>query len=492
MVNRSRCLKTNVRDELNLGESVHSRKAKIFIIIASLACLWLIGSVWYFNKALPVFIGFAAKSLCSGVFISARIPGVVFEDDIRPMIKHAPWVNYAVSMAEKSVTVDLAGVFKRQANYRPGCGCTLAVDGGQIPKCNNIESQMTAKRPTEFNGQWPLTSDDPPPPFLNATRSQRLSDILQNEFKQDTSNRKAGTRALVIVYGGNLIAERYAEGFNENMPLAGWSMSKSVINALVGILVKKKLLLLDHPAPVAEWERPDDSRNVITLNDLLRMSSGLKFSEVYVPPSDVTSMLFESADFAAFAARMPLAAPPGTEWQYSSGTTNIIAGIIRQAVEKEYGSLTHFANRELFDRLNMQSMVMELDPSGTVVGSSYMFASAKDWARLGLLYLQNGMWLEQEVLPPAWVKYTRTPAPAAPSGNYGAHFWLNAGPADDPSVRPWPRLPPDMYYAQGFKGQYLIIIPSRHLVLVRLGLDRKPAAWDMQGFVAALLEEIFP
>ena len=471
---------------------MRSRKVKVYIITASLACAWLIGSIWYFNKALPVFIGFAAKSLCSGVFISDRRPESVFEYDIKPMIKYAPWVDYTLNLAEKSVAVDLGGIYKRHAYYRPGCGCTLTVDAGQIAECFNIESWITAKRSIDLNGRWGQTSPETSLPFLDATRSQKLSDILENAFKQDTSDQTPSTRALVIVYGGNLLAERYAEGFHKNMPLAGWSMSKSVINALVGILVKKKRLFPDKPALVPEWQNPDDARSKITLNDLLRMSSGLKFSEVYVPPSDVTSMLFESSDFAAFAARRPLAAAPGTEWHYSSGTTNIIAGIIRRAVEKEYGSLTRFAQQELFDRINMQRMAMELDPSGTVVGSSYMFASARDWARLGLLYLQNGIWQEQVILPPDWVKYSRTPAPADSSGSYGAHFWLNVGPADDPSGRRWPKLPQDTFYAQGFKGQYLIIIPSRDLVLVRLGFDQKAVAWDLQEFVSVLLEEIVP
>ena len=472
---------------------MRSRKVKIYTIIASLACVWLVGTVWYFHRALPVFIGFAAKSLCSGVFISDRIPESVIEGDIKPMLKYAPWVNYAVGMADKSVTVDLAGIFERRAYYRTGCGCTLAVGSGEVPTCLNTELQVPAiNRRLDSSGLWPRTSGETAPPPMDAVQSKRLVELLESAFTQDAPGRAANTRALVVVYRGNLIAERYAEGFHENMPLAGWSMSKSVINALVGILIKKQRLFLHDPVSVPEWQNPDDPRSKITLDDLLRMSSGLKFSEVYVPPSDVTSMLFESADFAAFAARRPLAAPPGTEWNYSSGTTNIVAGIIRRAVEKEYGSLNRFARQELFARINIQRMVMEQDPSGTVVGSSYMFASARDWARLGLLYLQNGMWQEQQILPPDWINYSRTPAPADSSGNYGAHFWLNVGPANDPYGRRWPNLPRDMYYAQGFQGQYLIIIPSRNLVLVRLGRDHEAAAWGMQEFVSVLLEEIIP
>ena len=465
-------------------------RKKILVILLSVFCLWLIGSLWYMHKALPVFLGYAAKTLCSGVFISGRNPQAVFRDDIAPMTSFIPWIRSAVHSREGLVTVDLAGMFRRRASFRSGCGCTLAVDAAGDQFRKKIEAQTLAKRPPNSDGLWPQGSGETLRPLPDAVDRRELAVVLESAFVKETPDKAAMTRAMVVVYDGKLIGERYAAGFHKDMALAGWSMSKSVTNALVGILVNQQRLSLDEPAPVQAWQGSADPRRVITLDQLLRMSSGLKFSEVYVPPSDVTAMLFMQRDFAAFAAGMPLVSAPEATWRYSSGTTNIIAGIIRRTVEKEYGSLNRFARLELFDRLNMHSVVMEMDPSGTFVGSSYTFATARDWARFGLLYLQEGIWQGQKILPTGWVKYSRTPTPAAPSGKYGAHFWLNAGSPGNQSGRPWPRLPRDMFYAQGFQGQYLIIIPSKHLVLVRLGCDSKPAAWDMQGFVSDLLATI--
>jgi CubicO group peptidase (beta-lactamase class C family) len=271
------------------------------------------------------------------------------------------------------------------------------------------------------------------------------------------------------------------------MPLAGWSMSKSVTNALVGILVYKERLNLYEPVQVPEWQAPGDPRQEITLDQLLHMTSGLRFREVYTPPSDVTEMLFRRHDFGAAAASKSLEASPGGKWHYSSGTSNIIARIIRRAVEPEYGHSISFIRRELFNPLGMRSATVELDPSGTFVGSSYTFATARDWARFGLLYLEDGIWQGKRILPPGWVDYSRTPTPVAPKGQYGAHYWLNAGLPDNPNQRRWPSLPGDMLVAWGFQGQFLVIVPSKELVLVRLGLNTKSKGWNLERFVSRVI-----
>jgi CubicO group peptidase (beta-lactamase class C family) len=197
-------------------------------------------------------------------------------------------------------------------------------------------------------------------------------------------------------------------------------------------------------------------------------------------------MLFQRHDFGAAAASKPLEAAPGDNWHYSSGTSNIIARIIRRAVEPDYGHSVSFVRRELFNRLGMRSAIVELDPSGTIVGSSYTFATARDWARFGLLYLQDGIWQGRRILPPGWVDYSRKPSPPAPQGQYGAHFWLNAGDAENTRRRRWPALPTDMLVAWGFQGQFLVIIPSKDLVLVRLGLNKKPEDWNLERFVSGV------
>lgn len=248
----------------------------------------------------------------------------------------------------------------------------------------------------------------------------------------------------------------------------GWSMTKSITSALVGILVKEGRLKVEESAPVAEWH--DDNRNGITLNHLLQASSGLEWSESYFNPlGSFHEMFIKSDNKGAFAATRTLAHEPGTFFQYSSGCTNIISRIIRQTVgDNDYYK---FPSEKLFYKIGMNHMIMEPDASGTFVGSSYGFASARDWARFGLLYLNDGVWNGETILPPGWVKYSVTPAPAADMGKYGAHWWLNAGDPHNPQLRKYPGLPADAYWADGFEEQFVMVIPSEKLVIVRLGVS---------------------
>jgi CubicO group peptidase (beta-lactamase class C family) len=315
----------------------------------------------------------------------------------------------------------------------------------------------------------------------------KLNQALEAAFAEPAPDNPRKTRAVIVVYDGKLIAERYAQGFSKEIPLLGWSMSKSVTNALVGVLVKKGNLDIHRPAPVPEWQHADDPRRRITLDQLLRMSSGLEFNEAYAPFSDAVSMFYDSYDFAAYAAQKPLEVEPDTKFHYSSGSANIIARIVRRAAEKEFRNYYEFIHRELFDKIGMYSVVFEPDPSGTFVGSSYMFATARDWARFGLLYLQDGVWQGERLLPEGWVSYTTTPTPKAPLGEYGALFWLNAGSASNPANRRWPSIPGDAYWANGFQGQRVIIIPSRKLVLVRLGNCSYRDVWNDEEFISEVL-----
>jgi CubicO group peptidase (beta-lactamase class C family) len=181
-----------------------------------------------------------------------------------------------------------------------------------------------------------------------------------------------------------------------------------------------------------------------------------------------------------FTARKPLTEPPGTHWSYASGTTNLISKIHRQTFDSLQAYL-NFPRDRLFNKLRMSSAVMEPDVSGTFVGSSYMYATPRDWARIGLLYLQDGVWNGERILPAGWVDYSLTPAPAAVGGHYGAHIWLNRGPPESSADRPHPELPADMYYLSGFEGQSVVVVPSRQLVVVRMGLTGTgtPPIWTL-------------
>jgi CubicO group peptidase (beta-lactamase class C family) len=257
-----------------------------------------------------------------------------------------------------------------------------------------------------------------------------------------------------------------------------------VTNALVGTLVREGRLTLAAPVSAPEWRERDDPRAAITLDHLLRMESGLHVDEgVTSVDSDAMRMLFGSGDVAAFAASRKLEAPPGTVYRYSNATTNIIARTLRSAMRDDAEYLA-FPRRALFDRVGMASAVMETDAAGNFVGSSYLLATARDWARFGQLYLQDGVWNGERILPERWVAYTTTPAPADPQRHFGAHFWLAVPDHYAGTNR---ELPANAFHAVGHEGQFVTIVPARDTVIVRLGRTRHRGAWDHAAFVRDVL-----
>jgi len=461
------------------------------LIIAGIAGIAGIGLSWFFFKAAPVGNGFVAKYLCSSTFISKRNPETVFAEDIAPVNPLAKMVTYKINSRDKSVTTDSFGLFERKAIYREGCGCSLVIETTEEEMRNQklVEPEFGKIRPKHRGDlPWPLGNQGPVNSQSMGIDMEKLEKAIDAAFSEPDPENPRKTRAVVIVYNDKLIAERYAPGFNKEMPLLGWSMSKSITNSLVGILVKEGKLDVMQTAPVPEWQKDNDQRGQITIDQLLRMSSGLKFEEVYAPLYDATHMLYGSYNFAVYAAGKPLETEPDGKWYYSSGTANIIARIVRQTAEKEYKYYYSFLYDQLFDKIGMYSAVMEPDSSGTFVGSSYTFATPRDWARFGLLFLQDGLWQGERILPEGWVKYSTTPTPGATRGEYGAHFWLNAGTKGEPTDRRWPRAPRDAYAALGFQEQKVIVIPSRKLVLVRFGATSDREAWDTDEFIKNVLE----
>lgn len=280
------------------------------------------------------------------------------------------------------------------------------------------------------------------------------------------------TRAVVVVEDGAIIAERYAPGYDAHTRFFSYSMAKSFVATFVGILAGEGRLDLGAPAPVPEWAAPDDPRRAIRLSDLLHMSSGLWSNEDYRDPaSDTSTMLFGVGrdDVAHHAADRPLKYQPGRFFKYSNGTSNILSGIVGRALGGTEDGYRRFMHDALFGPLDMRSVVAGFDAKGNFVGSSLISATARDYARFGLLYQRDGRWRDRRILPEAWVRFARTPAPAS-NGLYGAHFWLGpsrASIARDPGVREaWPE---DAFSARGLWGQIIAISPSRRLVLVILG-----------------------
>jgi CubicO group peptidase (beta-lactamase class C family) len=288
----------------------------------------------------------------------------------------------------------------------------------------------------------------------------------------------SGTRAVVVVDHGRLVYERYAPGFDRHTRLAGWSMTKGITSAMAGILVGQHLLDLHAPAPVEQWQKDDRGR--ISVEELLHMNSGLSWWEFYAGPSDATRMLFEEADMGKFAERSALRHQPGMVFNYSSGTANILSSIIRSKIGAGY---YRWPYEQLFYKIGMYSAVLEPDAGGTFVGSSYCYATARDWARFGLLYLRDGVWEGQRVLPEGWVAYTRKGGDYGPGKGYGAMWWLNT------DERRFPGVPSDCYFCDGYEGQYVWVIPSRDLVVVRLALEhggRLRCSDFLKGIISAL------
>jgi CubicO group peptidase (beta-lactamase class C family) len=270
------------------------------------------------------------------------------------------------------------------------------------------------------------------------------------------------TLAEVVVHRGRIVHETYGPGTGPDTTLISWSTAKSVTHALVGIAVRKGLLDIDAPAPVPEWA--GDERGAITLRQLLHMSSGLRFVEDYVDDaiSHCLDMLFGSgqADVAAYAAALPLDHPPGSVFNYSSGTTNIISRALGQAVGAGEAGMRAFMETELFGPLGMTSADPRFDAAGTFIGSSFLYCTARDFARFGELYLADGVWEGTRILPEGWVDFARTaaPVPVAEEFGYGAHWWLWDGHGF-----------PGTFAAHGYEGQYVIVRPRRDLVVARLG-----------------------
>jgi CubicO group peptidase (beta-lactamase class C family) len=278
---------------------------------------------------------------------------------------------------------------------------------------------------------------------------------------------------VLVLKDGHVVAERYADGFGIETPILGFSSTKSVISALTGILVRKGALTLDQPAPVAAWQGANDPRGAITVDHLLRHTAGLAIgssleASLGAAFEPVNRMKFMESDMAGYAEYIGLATPPGRAWNYNDGNFIILSHLIRNAAGGHPSDVMRFAQQELFGPLGMRNVTIEFDASGNPEGSSQMLASARDWARFGTLYLNDGVAGAKRILPEGWVKYSASATSGAMVG-YGAGFWTNLGDSFGANYRVEQGMPRDAFFAKGTIGQYVIIIPSEKLVIVRLG-----------------------
>jgi len=424
------------------------------------------------DRGIEVATGLISHTLCSELFVSGVSPEEVYAKDLAPrggmgLINWA--TRYDTDRTRKEVRTTVAGGFASRAVYRDGLGC-IVVHGEEpadapAPADIALDGRGAVPQLPEIAGPAVVEPDD-----------ARLRAALDGAFTEPADPPYRWTTAVVIVHDDRVIAERYAPGYGVDTPLLGYSATKSVMSALVGILVGQGRLAVDSPAPVAAWSGPDDPRRAITIAQLLRMTSGLALDETQSPFNPVARMLYLERDMAGFAERAGLEAQPGRTWNYTSGNTLILSRIIRDAVGGHAADVLGFARRELFDPLGMRTVTLEIDATGTPVGSTYMLASARDWARLGMLYLNDGEIGGHRILPPGWVRYSSTPTL---DGGYGAGFWTNrvegAIPGSDTS---WgmPGAPRDAFFARGLLGQYVVVVPSARLVVARFGKSHGPGA----------------
>ena len=422
--------------------------------------------------------------LCSSLFVTGRTAESAKQEEVG--FSPLRFANYTIDYKDSSVTCSVLGLAKRKAIYREGLGATLVVE---LPEEEVRAQKFRLTTSRHINAEaipWPAGNKitDTVPATINM---EALHKAVENGFTEKKGKPLVRTRAIVVLYDGKLVAEKYAPGITKDTRLTGWSMAKSITGALTGILVKVGKLNPDAPAPVKEWADAEDPRHNILLKDLLRQSSGLDFVEDYSKYSDVTRMLFMRADMGAYSASRPLKHKPGTVFSYNGGNSNILSRIIRETVgEKDYHAFPYEA---LFHKTGMYSAVMEPDASGNFVGSSYCHATARDWARFGLLYLNDGKFNGQQILPEGWVQSSVQPAPASVNGEYGYQVWLNRGSKDNPATRKYPQLPTDMFFADGFEGQNVFVIPSKKLVVVRLGLTQK-GDYDVEGLLLGIMDAV--
>jgi CubicO group peptidase (beta-lactamase class C family) len=445
------------------------------VVAAAVGVLLLAGGALAARPVALPALGFVAKTVCSDVFVGGFTAEQALAD--LPDEPVARLVRTSVDEERRVVHASVPLLARRSARFRSGLGCTLV--SGDTSALPALARAVTGLPRPDTAAAWTAVDS------TRATVSGAIEAVLDAAFLEPAAGAQRRTRAVVIVHDGQIVGERYASGFDAGSRFTGWSMTKSVTNALVGILVGQGRLDLGANALLPEWSAADDPRRDITLHHLMQMSSGLGFDENYSPTGGATRMLFSEHDAAAVAAASPLVAEPGTRFHYSSGTTNIISALMRSAVGSDSAHVT-LPRHALFDRIGMHSAVIEPDPSGTLVGSSFMYATARDWARFGMLFLDDGVWNGERILPEGWVAYSTAPAAAA-DGAYGAQWWLNAGTATDSTRRTWPAVPRDAYFASGFQGQYIVILPRHRLVIVRLGVTPDLRAAGMEQLITGAM-----
>ena len=420
--------------------SVRRVVRRLLLVLVLLLVVGLVGGYWYARPLLLTGTGYAAHNACAVELLAGRDDP---EDDLPPN----PLVPYLRTSEKTSqVTGSLLGLLARQtAHYTDGYGCTLGDGAPDLEPAGPV-------------GPTPLLRDAAgDAPDLGEAIARAFGDDLSAGDREDL-----GTRAVVVVHRGRVVGERYADGFDADTRQLGWSMSKSVTNLVVGRLVAEGAVSVDDDGLVDSWK---DGRADITIDQLMRMTSGLEWDETYDLGTPITRMLYLEDDMGAYVASQPLAHEPGAHLQYSSGSTTLLCDVLLDRT----GSGAELPREQLFEPLGLSSAVLEPDGAGTPVCSSYLWATPRDWAAVGQFALDDGVVEGRRLLPEGWMTQATTPTEAEESEEeqpYGAGWWLNRLPDgtayDD-------RMPLDTYEALGHDGQSLAVVPSEDLVVLRMG-----------------------
>jgi CubicO group peptidase (beta-lactamase class C family) len=423
---------------------------------------------WRADKAAQVATGYASHVLCDDVFISGIDPDTAFNERIKPL-SGMGLVNWGlqrhIDPDRQQVSISVIGLFKSRAQYRPGLGCialpadlwdAAAEKGSTGPSMN----QPQYVEPTYIESGFNLLAND------------RLEAALTHAIA-DTGPPYHRTKAVAVMHDGKLIAEKYAAGYSADTPVLGFSMTKSVIGAFVGILVRQGKLTLDQRAPIEAWQDPADPRRAITIEQLLRQTSGLDLLQDNSGFDPTAQIMYSIRDKVGAITAAPLAAAPGTRWSYTDTNYLLLARIVRDAVGGTAEDVLRFTRSELFAPVGMHHVTLDFDATGTPMGAAHMLASARDWARFGQLYLDDGIVGGRRLLPEGWVQQITTPTLAT---GYGAGIWTNRVPGLVPGWGvPWglSNAPSDAFFTRGFMGNFIVVIPSRRIVIVRLSASHE-------------------
>jgi CubicO group peptidase (beta-lactamase class C family) len=412
----------------------------------------------------------SAKVLCSAVFVSGRDPEEFAKNSGFWFMPEgeADKVTWSVDRKRKSVTTSLRAT-SRTARLYGDQGCIIDRAGEAGVAFTPVA--VTTTLPEAMTQEWPMGDRLPNTPLPPEIDASKLVAAMDAAFADPT----ARTAGMVVVYKGRLIAERYMPGITKDTQLESWSMGKSITSTLFALLVKDGTYSLEQRAPIAEWQGPADPRGAIRNIDLLRMSSGLRFIATqdpdYTPDKGYPDHFYiytGAVNAFEYSVNVPLQFPPNTEGRYRNSDPLTIGKLIKQAVTSRGEEYLTWPQRALFDRIGIRRQVLETDPYGNFLLTGYDYGTPRNWARLGMLYLQDGVWQGTRLLPEGWSKFVSTPAPAWKEPRYGGLFWING-------TGQW-NLPKDAYFMAGAGGQWTFIVPSHDLVVVRMGHYRGAGA----------------